>query len=345
MAFAFLSRVAVSLSLLSMFAASPSPAQVNTAPLAASQADQPAPEAASFSGRVRDMLIAEKFDDLDRLADKFRREHTRTRGGEFKLRELYVALDAPERTDQDTLDHLAHLRKWVAQRPESITARLALATSLHRWAWVARGNGETNTVTPEGWRLFDQRHKESLAVLESTRSMPVQDPQYFLQMMAVGVAQGWDASRMKDLMDRGLQIEPEYFYLQRNYANFLLPKWYGEPGQAAQFTREAADKLGGERGDMLYFEIAGVLIRRGDGNFPVKQLDWERIQRGFHALTTQYGSTRGLQNQLAFMAWKYNDIGVARTQFATIGDDWARGVWRDRAFFDRIRDWARGANS
>jgi hypothetical protein len=112
-------------------------------------------------------LVAEKFDNLDRMAAQFRSEKARFPGGEWKLRYFYGALDKPELSDKDSLDHLAHLRRWIAQRPESITARVALATSLHRWAWVARGNGMASTVTPEGWRSFNERIQESLSVLKA----------------------------------------------------------------------------------------------------------------------------------------------------------------------------------
>jgi hypothetical protein len=40
------------------------------------------------------------------------------------------------------------------------------------------------------------------------------------------------------------------------------------------------------------------------------------------------------------MAWKFRDAAFARQQFEVIGDRWSRGVWRDKEYFDRARDWA-----
>ncbi len=51
--------------------------------------------------------------------------------------------------------------------------------------------------------------------------------------------------------------------------------------------------------------------------------------------------TQKLQNQLAFMAWKYRDTKVGQ-QFAAIGDKWSRGVWGEKQRFDRARDWSNG---
>jgi hypothetical protein len=323
---------------------------LTAAPLAHAQQVSPAAqlpgedssEDQGFKSQLRSLLVAEKFDEIDRMADEFRHNHTRVKNGEWKLNALYEALDQPRLSDQDTLDHLAHLHKWVAERPESMTARLALATSLHRWAWVARGNGMANTVSAENWKLFEERHMESLRVLEAAEKLPTRDPQLYLKLMDVGVATGWDKSKMRSLMDQGLAIEPEYFYFQRKFANYLLPKWYGELGDSARFAREAADRLGGERGDQMYYYIAGVLLKRGDGDFPASQLDWQRIQRGFHSIGATFGNSMGMQNHLAFMAYKFHDTNVALAQFSVIGDRWEPGVWRDRKYFDRIRDWAHG---
>ena len=304
--------------------------------------EEAVPRAGGWANTIESDLIAEKFDELDRMADGYRLYKTRVPGGAWRLRQFYTVLDAPQLTDKDSVEHITHLQHWMTARPNSITARVALATSLHRWAWVARGNGLANTVTPEGWRLFKERAQEALVVLQGSQDMQPMCPQWYSEMMTVGLALNWDGNREKEIFDRGVQFEPGYFYLDEQYANYLLPKWDGKPGEAVAFAKDAADRLGGDGGDELYFEIAPVLIKRGNGSFPVKEMDWARIQRGAQVVVTKYGSINRIPNELAFMAYKFNDAAVARQQFALIGDRWAIGVWRDRQFFDRIRDWAQG---
>ena len=99
------------------------------------------PNLLAWSQDLEANLVAEKFDDLDQIANQLRRDKTRLRGGDWKLAVFYNVLDRPLLDDKDSVDHLEHLRHWMTARPESITARIALARSLHRWAWVARGNG------------------------------------------------------------------------------------------------------------------------------------------------------------------------------------------------------------
>jgi len=291
-------------------------------------------------------LIAEKFDDLDRMAEHYRRDKTRVPGGGWRLAMFYEALDAPQQTDKDSMDHIEHLTNWMKARPESITARVALAESLHRWAWVARGNGTADKVTADGWRLFDTRIKESQIVLEGSANLTHMCPQYYVEMLGVGLGQNWDEKRMMATFERGIQLEPEYHYLYKAMVNYLLPKWDGQPGDSAAFAKKSADNIGGDAGDMLYFQLAGVMVKRGNGsNFSLQGIDWQRIQRGYRVMTTQFGVSRKEQNELAFMAYKFKDVDVAKQQFAAIGDDWAQGVWKDKKFFDRIRDWSQGVGS
>jgi hypothetical protein len=285
-------------------------------------------------------LIAEKFDSLDQIAGQLRTDKTRLAGGSWQLRLFYNTLDAPEQTEHDSSEHIAHLEHWMAQRPNSITARVALATGLARWAWVARGHDYADTVTPEGGRLFHERMTEAQTILEGSQKMPAMCPQWFSTMMDVAVAQGWNREQMHKVMEDGIRFEPGYYYLYIQYANYLLPQWYGQDGETSKFVGATADAVGGNAGDMLYFQVASVLIRRGDEDFAVHEMDWQRLQRGYQALLSQYGSTGYLENKLAFMAWKFQDAAVAHQQFTLIGDNWEAGVWGDRNYFDRARDWA-----
>jgi hypothetical protein len=285
-------------------------------------------------------LIAEKFDVLDTTADHLRSEKTRLTGGQWQLRQFYGALDAPQQSEQDSAEHIAHLEQWVNQRPNSITAHVALATALTRWAWVARGHGYGSTVTPEGWRLFQERMSKARVVLESSQNLSAMCPQWYSAMLMVGTAQGWGAARMSKVLEDGIQFEPGYYYLYVQYANYLLPKWYGQPGSASKFASTSADAVGGEGGDILYFQIGADLIKRGNDEFPVREMDWERLQRGYEAIAAHYGVGRYQENQLAFMAWKFQDSAVARQQFALLGETWNRTVWPNRSYFDRARDWA-----
>jgi len=306
----------------------------------ASNEDESSWHGSKWTRLIETDLVEEKFDELDRMAYELRSQKRRAAGGSWKLTEFYGALDKPTLTDKDTLDHMAHLKRWIAQRPDSITARVALATSLHRWAWVARGNGMANTVTEQGWKLFNERIQESLDVLNAASRLRERCPQWYSEMMVVGLAQGWDEPKMREVFEQGIQFEPEYFDLYKQMAMYLLPKWEGKPGEVVAFATSSADRVGGEQGDAIYFHIAVAVIGKNGRNFGVKEMDWSRIQRGYQAITAQYGTSERLKNKMAWFAYRFRDATVARQQFELIGDRWDRDVWRDRERFDEARDWA-----
>ena len=338
------SKFAALLILVPSLALFSKPLRAQAAPAApkamASDEDESSWHGGQWTRLIETNLVEEKFDELDRMAYKLRSQKRRAAGGSWKLTEFYGALDKPMLTDKDSLDHLAHLKRWIAQRPDSITARVALATSLHRWAWVARGNGMANTVSDEGWKLFDQRIQESLDVLNAASRLKERCPQWYTAMMIVGLAQGWDEPKMREVFEQGIQFEPEYFDLYKQMAMYLLPKWEGKSGEAVAFAASSADRVGGEQGDAIYFHIAVSVVGKNGKNFGVKEMDWPRIQRGYQAITAEYGTTGRLKNKMAWFAYRFRDAATARQQFELIGDHWDRDVWRDRDRFDEARDWA-----
>jgi hypothetical protein len=313
-------------------------------PPVAEPGEEATPQESRSAQLVQAELEAEKFDELDELAGRLRTKKGRNAGGGWKLRAFYTALDPKEPNDDAVKAHLAHLEHWIAAKPESITARVALAQSLIDWGWQARGNGMGNTVTPAMAKLFFARVEQAQKVLEEAKSLKTMCPQWYSEMLTVGLAEGWDKARMQALFDEGTAFEPGYLYLYREYANYLLPKWEGQPGDAAKFATAMADKLGGDDGDLIYFDVATVVIKRGNGGIPTQQMDWARIKRGALVLDKRYGQSRQTTNQLAFMAYKYQDAALAGQLFRSIGDRWAPAVWKEKANFERARNWAARAS-
>jgi hypothetical protein len=309
-------------------------------PPAGESAEESTPQQSKSAQLIQADLVAERFDELDQMADRFRSSKGRMPGGGWKLQVFYQALDQREPNDAATVEHLTHIEHWMAAKPDSITARVAAAQSLHQWAWLARGSGLADTVTPEMAKLFFARIERDEEVLKAAEKMQPMCPQWYSEMMTVGLAEGWDRAKMQDMFDRATQFEPGYLSFYRDFANYLLPKWEGHPGDAAAFAKTAADRVGGDEGDLIYFEFATVVIKRGNGGIPTKQMDWERIKRGARVLGKDYGQSRTTVNQFAFMAWKYRDAAVAGPLFAEIGERWAPGVWKEKENYTLAREWA-----
>jgi hypothetical protein len=298
----------------------------------------PGPNLNTLAGRVEDMLVKGQYDDIERIADKARREKTRLPGGAWRLRHVYAGLHVGPSGDYEA--HMARLQAWIGAYPESITARVALANAWHRWAWVARGGGVADTVTPGGLKLFNERIAMSHRTLDEAAKLDRKCPQWYTEMQTVALAEGWDQPKTAALFAQAVKFEPEYFYYYTDYANYLQPKWEGEPGQAFRFATQSADAVGGQQGDFLYFEIGALLLGFGNGKMDVHQMDWARLQRGHAALDRMYGQVPFDMNQLAMMAYRFKDVAVAKYVFAELGTRWSKNVWKTKPRFDVARNWA-----
>ena len=53
-------------------------------------------------------------------------------------------------------------------------------------------------------------------------------------------------------------IDPGYTPVYRAMAFGLLPRWHGRPGDAAKFARRIRDSVGGEDGQIAYFNVAAA---------------------------------------------------------------------------------------
>ena len=291
-----------------------------------------------FLRDISDKLWAADFAGVDAAAETARVNKSRLPGGGWQIHAIYGVLSEPHGREMDWDSHIARLMRWTAKEPRSVTARVALAQAYKDYAWVARGNGYAEKLTPEGTMLFFGRLVAARKVLDEARQAGLVDAEWYLVNLTVTLAQEAGRPALDQAFREGVAMEPDYAYLYKDYANYILPKWEGKPGEAASFAAKSADGIGGQRGDELYFQIASTLLGRSNGDFEARQLDWARIQRGAAAIEGSFGASNGERNEMARMATKFGDVSVAKVEFAEIGDRWSASVWKSRGQFDRARE-------
>lgn len=295
-----------------------------------------------FMASIRELLSEERFAGLDCIADGARTSKARFASGGWKLNVFYLAIVEPQghATNEDWAAHLATLDRWVSARPKSVTARVAMADAYTSYAWNARGSGLADTVTPNGWKLFSERIDRAKEILQEASKLDAKCPHWYEVMQTVALAESWDLTRATQLLYQAIRFEPDYQYFYRNHANYLEPQWNGAEGDAEAFAEAAADRVSGEKGDVLYFQIATQLICGCRVEERLKRLSWPRIQNGVAALEKQYGPSLINLNLLAYMATKKNDAIVAKKAFDRIGDNWSESEWKTEESFEHSRMWA-----
>ena len=289
------------------------------------------------------MVHQGRFDALDCIGDRARAKKERFPGGHWKIHELYEGLDDPtpgkHATEADWQELMQLLQRWVQTHPKSATARVALA-----WAWIsyaddARGEGYADTVSDKGWKLYAERTEEAEKVLDDAAALSVKCPESYVVKLNIAQNQSWGKEKILALFREASAFEPGYYYYGRAVAMLLEPKWFGEPGDTAEFLQDAADRIGGEKGDAYYFLVASSRdVLCGCQDQP--KLSVERIERGYNATERMYGVSMINLNALAYLALyggRPNMI-LADQAFQRIGDQWIKDSWNDEKTFEQIKE-------
>jgi hypothetical protein len=327
-------------------------------PPAASAAKQQMPTASDiiadheefdYQSQMMMYLVRKDYDHLDQAERDARLNKARFRGGSWKLWDFYDGVSKPPTGDQATGDdwdgQIAALKDWVAAKPESAVARIALAEGYVNFGYYARGTGYADSVSDEGWRLCQQRVDMAASALVDAAKLKEKDPHWYSVMQDVALFQGWDKSQAKELLDAAIAFEPTYYHVYRQYVNFLLPKWYGEPGEAEAFAEQASDQIGGEQGKFIYFEMATTIAcgcNSDDDNAVLQNLSWPKIKEGYAVMGQLYGYSPLKMNRFAYLAALERDKPAAEQVFAALGDNRDKSVWHSDLDFQNARAWAVG---
>ena len=107
------------------------------------------------------------------------------------------------------------------------------------------------------------------------------------------------------------------FYIE-NASLYLMPRWYGEPGEWEAFAARSADKIGGVRGRRkLYAQIVEDQSENYDTDFfQISAVSWERTKRGLRALIADSSDPVGGASQAQRLASIAQDSPFERELFS-----------------------------
>jgi hypothetical protein len=152
------------------------------------------------------LLTAGQYDTLDSLARTHRASKECYADGLWKLKEVYAGLVPAENSSETQWQaRLTAIREWSKAKPASITARVALADTLVSYAWKARGSGYADTVTQNGWKLFEGRLAEAVQVLKDSKALKETCPRWWSIMLTTALASGVDKATYQTLFAEALK--------------------------------------------------------------------------------------------------------------------------------------------
>lgn len=242
-------------------------------------------------------------------------EATRLRGGErmpdglWRLPNFFEGItEAADAKGPAEFDR--RIDEWGKAFPESQTVPVVRAKWWVRQAWNARGNGYAHTVSPGGWKRFEEGLAKARAALESMPLESVQCPHWYRVLLTVALGECWDDARQKALFEAGVARWPDYYDFYFARAQYLLPRWHGAQGDWEKFALGLAEK-GGE-GPMLYARIVWAQWKYfGQETGARDGVDWPLMRKGFEALMTRWPDSSWNRANFCRFAYEMGDYPCA----------------------------------
>jgi hypothetical protein len=296
-----------------------------------------------ISNNVVSLLAAKNYDKLEELAAGYRASKAGYADGTWKLGFFYAGTELPDNADDAAWkSRQKEIHDWIGAKPESVTARIALARFLRDYAWNARGSGYANTVTDENWRLFGERLNEAAKVLKDARNLKETCPVYWSTLLGVGLGLQISKAQYNNIFNQAVQAEPDYKFYYQTRAVFLLPRWYGEEGEWEKDLEQSADRIGGEEGDLVYAQVVWSTHHYGEyiDVFEKNTISWERVDRGFAVILKRFPDSLAAKNERAHLAGLAGDKEKARKYFAQTEGKVDLTEWHAKGEFIDGANWA-----
>ena len=299
----------------------------------------------SYSAHIRSLLFQEDFGTTrEKSPNKIASSEGRLIGGVWKVAGFYDGTGAPvdegATLDSAWQDLLAKLQKWQAAFPDSATVRLSLAYFYVNYAWSARGTGLANTVEDDQWKLFNERNARAKSTLLTAATLKEKDPFWYQLMQLVARNEGWDKAAARELFDQAIAFEPGYYHYYIEQSHFLLPQWYGEPGEIQALADETLRRVPEPDGSMLYFWVySSEVCYCQEGMKTLGHAEYPKLRQGYANINKFYGLSNLNANRFAFMASVRLDKPLAQEAFASV-TRMDEDIWQSEQTFEEIRAWA-----
>ena len=299
------------------------------------------PEYSAYVSEVRKQWSDNNIDWLEAEDKKLNVSKERLPGGYWKLRVLYRTVESAVDTQASDVAwqaQITRLENWTQQHPTVLMPRVILADVWRSYAWKVRGTGLSSSVKGSAWPIFDERINKSDEILQATASFGEKSPEWYLTALLTARGQGLGRDDFEHLFEESIALEPTYYYLYQAKAGHLLPQWYGRPGEWETFTEAAANRVGGEQGDIILFMVFTDMMARSSLDFMDKHKTIApRLLAGFRAVDKLYGASPQRLNEACWISFFVDDNKVPAELMKRIGNEPDLSVWRDESNFNIFR--------
>lgn len=295
--------------------------------------------------KVHTLFFSKNYFELDRMAGRYLATGERTSSGLWMLTLFYSAIGSVPNTSVTTESYWDGLessaKSWINAYPDSPTGYLTYANFLLRHAWMYRGNGWANQVRKEDWKPFREYIENTRIALEESKSIASRDPQWYVLMIDVATAQGWETSRFHLLVDEAIQKYPYFYQIYFEAINYLTPKWNGSKEEIERFANKVVAITSEKEKNGMYARIYWVASQASCGCelFTKSAVIWKKMSRAIDDVVAQYPDQWNINN-FAYFACLAGDVTKTRKLIDMIEGKPIVAAWKQLDFFMQCRSWA-----
>ncbi len=199
-------------------------------------------------------------------------------------------------------------------------------------AWLARGSGWANTITPQGQQDFEARLATAEQILTAAYAHNPQQIAIARNMLGVELGQGQGRERMETWFGRAMAVDPDDFMACQIKETYLLPRWHGSNQEAWNFGVDCA------KGENWESKIPLILIDEAEylqfsiPDFYADGRTWKVLDAVFRGYLQHYPNSIFYRSRYARFAVLGSHWDIAREQFQILGRDWDRDVFSDEEY-------------
>lgn len=288
--------------------------------------------AGEYSRRVRELLKADKFAELEQLAKDARAK--RDFFDDYpRLSLFYSALYEPfVDSEAGRIEQIDRAADWRAKFPSSVIPRLLAAVN---WSSIARSAQSSDSGNESLAKARD--------LFEEAKSLDDKDAEFYARFIMLLQLQGGSRSEVEGLLDQGIRIDPTYYPLYLNVTAYLLEHENSDSRtEESAFADSVRERIGGETGQIVY-AIVALRCAATDGNDDlVRQFPYTDLKPALLAVCRTFPTRNDCVQRTAWLACVNNEPAVARDLFERIPPQACNSqIWESPAVMENARRWSR----
>lgn len=234
--------------------------------------------------------------------------------GEPRMLALLEGFNRAFAEESDWSISAARVKAIKDQYPKAPATALLEASYWFSYAWNARGRGYANTVSPDAWKLFEERLTKAESVLIDSKDYASRYAGWYSLMIRTQSALGRPAAdRDKTFFEGMSRFTPEQGAtdIATNMLNFLLPKWGGDWDTVDAMINWTTEHTKEHLGVGMYAQLYRYAIANSEG--PAKlmkdtKVAWPKMKKSYEDLVKRYPAGYSIQNRFASIACLAGDF-------------------------------------